>query len=166
MNIFYLDHDIQKCAEYHCDKHVVKMILEYAQLLCTALWLSGQEAPYRQTHLKHPCTLWVTHSLSNWRWLKKLANALNQQYRYRFEHAFDHRSWSVIQSLQEPKIADLGITERPQVMPEKYRVLGNPVKAYRQFYLGEKQALFQWRKIGNPIWVTDKSVQTSTFRLI
>ena len=36
MNIFYLDEDVQKCAEYHVDRHVVKMILEYAQLLSTA----------------------------------------------------------------------------------------------------------------------------------
>ncbi len=36
MNIFYLDHDVYKCAEMHNDKHTVKMILEYAQLLSTA----------------------------------------------------------------------------------------------------------------------------------
>ena len=35
MNIFYLDQDPRLCASYHCDKHVVKMIVEYAQLLCT-----------------------------------------------------------------------------------------------------------------------------------
>lgn len=28
MNIFYLDHNTTKCAQYHNDKHVVKMILE------------------------------------------------------------------------------------------------------------------------------------------
>ncbi len=159
MNIFYLDQDVQKCADYHCDKHVVKMILEYAQLLCSAVWISGQEAPYRPTHIKHPCALWVSRSLSNWRWLKKLAEALNQQYRYRFGHNTDHRSWSIIQSLKEPNIPDLGITERPQVMPEKYRVAEDPVKAYRQFYLAEKQALLQWRKVGVPIWVVDSNVQ-------
>jgi hypothetical protein len=36
MNIFYLDKDPIKAAEYSCDKHVVKMILESAQMLCTA----------------------------------------------------------------------------------------------------------------------------------
>jgi len=35
MNIFVLDQDIDKCAEYHVDKHVSKMILESAQMLCT-----------------------------------------------------------------------------------------------------------------------------------
>ena len=44
MNIFYLDNDVAKCAEMHCDKHVVKMISEYAQLMSTAhRMLDGEE---------------------------------------------------------------------------------------------------------------------------
>ena len=39
MNIFFLDTDVKKCAEYHVDKHVVKMILETCQLLYTAHWV-------------------------------------------------------------------------------------------------------------------------------
>ena len=39
MNLFYLDEDLDKCAEYHVDKHIVKMPLEAAQLLCTAIWV-------------------------------------------------------------------------------------------------------------------------------
>ena len=39
MNLFYLDEDMDKCAEYHVDKHIVKMPLEAAQLLCTAIWV-------------------------------------------------------------------------------------------------------------------------------
>ena len=40
MNIFILDENIEKCAQYHCDKHIIKMILESAQLLCTAHWIN------------------------------------------------------------------------------------------------------------------------------
>ena len=36
MNIFYLDNHVSRCAEMHNDKHCIKMILEYAQLLSTA----------------------------------------------------------------------------------------------------------------------------------
>ncbi len=78
---------------------------------------------------------------------------LNQQYRYRFEHDNDHRSWTVIESLTPPAIPDLGITERPQAMPEQYRIPGDPVNAYRQFYLGEKKQILQWRKVEVPSWV-------------
>ena len=42
MNIFFLDWDTEKCAKYHCDKHVVKMILETAQLLCGAPHVTHQ----------------------------------------------------------------------------------------------------------------------------
>ncbi|WP_231579463.1 hypothetical protein [Photobacterium iliopiscarium] len=49
MNIFILDHDIEKCAQYHCDQHVVKMILESVQLLCTALNKKGFTTPYKST---------------------------------------------------------------------------------------------------------------------
>ncbi len=154
MNIFYLDSDIKKCAQYHCDKHVIKMILEYGQLLCTAVWMSGGIALYRPTHLKHPCTSWVSASISNWLWLKELAGALNEEYRYRYESAMDHRSWTVIQSLIVPELPALGITERPQIMPEEYRIPNDPITAYRQFYLGEKRELLHWRKRGVPQWVS------------
>lgn len=35
MNLFYLSVDPEEAARFHCDKHVVKMIVEYAQLLST-----------------------------------------------------------------------------------------------------------------------------------
>ena len=73
MNIFKLDKTPQLCAQTHCDKHVSKMILESAQMLCTTLWTNGQSAPYKPVHAKHPCTLWVGASLENWLWLKELA---------------------------------------------------------------------------------------------
>ena len=84
MNIFVLDTDIEICSQYHADQHVVKMILESAQMLCTVLNKNGIRAPYRSTHSNHPCTLWAGASLENWRWLRDLALALNQEYRYRF----------------------------------------------------------------------------------
>ena len=36
MNIFYLHKKPEISAQLHCDKHVVKMIIEYAQMLSTA----------------------------------------------------------------------------------------------------------------------------------
>jgi hypothetical protein len=72
MNIFYLDKSPYTCARYHCDKHVVKMILETAQLLCGAHWATGGTAQYKPTHLNHPCAIWVRKSLSNYKWLCEL----------------------------------------------------------------------------------------------
>jgi hypothetical protein len=83
MNIFLLDSNIKKCAQYHCDKHVVKMILESAQILSTVLRLNGVDQGYKTTHANHPCTLWAGKSFSNWKWLRELASALNKEYRFR-----------------------------------------------------------------------------------
>jgi len=75
MNIFFLDADVKKCAEYHCDKHVVKMILETAQLLCSAHHITNQvtdQVPYKLSHKNHPCSIWVRTSLSNYLYLCEL----------------------------------------------------------------------------------------------
>ena len=63
MNIFYLDKDPQQAAKYHCDKHVVKMILESAQMLCTVVneISGGQVTPYKSTHKNHPCKIGRAH---------------------------------------------------------------------------------------------------------
>ena len=122
MNIFVLDSDVRKCARYHADQHVIKMILESTQMLCTALHRHGVDAPYKPTHRNHPCTLWAGDSLANWKWLRRLALALNDEYRYRFGDRGDHSSAVVARDLQPPPIENVGLTEFAQAMPEKYRV--------------------------------------------
>jgi hypothetical protein len=154
MNIFILDNDISKCALYHCDRHVVKMILESAQMLSTVVRGSGVDSGYKITHLKHPCTLWVGDSLSNWKWLCELATALNQEYKFRFGKKINHKSYDLIQSLPSPKIPDRGLTSFAQAMPEKYKNR-IPVVAYRNYYLGEKSHLFSWTKRAKPPWIKD-----------
>jgi hypothetical protein len=99
MNIFILDADIKRCDEYHCDQHVVKMILESVQILCTALYKHGFSTPYKPTHKKHPCVLWAEDSYDNFIWLKKLALALNEEYKYRFERSNDHKSIAVLNEI-------------------------------------------------------------------
>ena len=137
MNIFYFDENVDECARDHCDAHVVKMILESAQILCTVLWMNDIHAPYRSTHNNHPCTVWANQSLSNWNWLKMLAEALNQEYKYRFNHDRNHKSYDVIVTLNPPPIIDLGLTERPQVMPDEYKNK-RPEIAYRQYFVARK----------------------------
>ena len=107
MNIFYLDRDVTKCAEYHNDKHVVKMILEYAQLLSTAhRVLDGKEyidassgrkikrwrledtslegCLYKATHVNHPSAVWVRQSNNNYNWLVCLFQSLLSEYTHRY----------------------------------------------------------------------------------
>mgnify|MGYP001159439113 FL=1 len=151
MNIFKLDDNIQTAAEMHCDKHVSKMILESAQMLCTSFWLHDQTAPYRPVHMKHPCTIWSAASLDNWLWLKDLLICLNEEFMWRYNKNVCHKSYDVIMSLPNPLIKSKGLQEHPQCMPDQYKVQGNAVEAYRNYYIGEK-VFAKWTKRGKPSW--------------
>ena len=158
MNIFVLDLNIKKCAHYHCDQHVSKMILESAQLLCTALNEKGFETPYRSTHTHHPCTIWVGESYDNFLWLRRLAMALNSEYRYRFRKDNDHKSIGVIEKVGAIRYKSIGLTPFAQAMPEEYKDPDNPVAAYRQFYIREKLAFARWTRRRRPRWIDKAEV--------
>jgi hypothetical protein len=152
MNIFILDKDLKKSAQYHCDRHVVKMILEHAQMMSTAVRLSGIDAGYKITHKNHPCAKWVRESLSNFNWLYDATFYLNLEYRYRFNHKVNHKSFDLIDSLPQPNIDDIGLTPFAQAMPDKYKN-ENAVIAYRRYYVFEKSHLFSWAKRPVPEWL-------------
>lgn len=152
MNIFVLDTNIRRCAQYHCDQHVSKMILESVQILCTALNLKGLDTPYRSTHSKHPCVLWAGESFDNFCWLKQLAIELNREFRWRYHKNTDHASIAVLAAIDHHRFASNGLLEFPQAMPDAYKVPGNAVAAYRQFYLAEKAAFARWTRRKPPAW--------------
>ena len=152
MNIFILDNDLERCARYHCDQHVSKMILESVQILCTALHNRGIEAPYRPTPSKHPSVLWAGASLDNYRWLAQLASELNREYRYRYQKDADHASIAVLRRVQDIEFESLGLTEFAQAMPDQYKVPGDAVAAYRAFYRGEKSRFATWTRRRQPQW--------------
>lgn len=151
MNIFYLDSNPELCAKYHCDKHVIKMILESVQILSAILRINNIDAGYKLTHKKHPATIWAGESLSNWRWVKKLTEELNKEYRYRYEKDINHKSFDVMQSFPNPPIEDKGLTKAALVMPEEY-FDEDPVKAYRNYYFKEKANICSWARRGKPFW--------------
>ncbi len=155
MNIFVLDLDIEKCARYHCDRHVVKMILESTQIVCTVLNGKGFITPYKSTHTKHPCVLWAGRSFDNLQWLIRLARALNREYQYRYRKLKPHSSIRVLDRIKTMTFESCGLTEFAQTMPEKYRVPGDPVRAYRAFYLGEKMRFARWTRRKRPKWVEE-----------
>lgn len=132
------------------------MILESVQMLCTALNKKGFTTPYKSTHSKHPCVLWVEESYDNFQWLSGLAIALNNEYRYRYEKDTDHKSIQVLGELATYEYDAKGLTDFAQAMPDQYKVPGNAVKAYRQFYLGEKMHFARWTKRPVPAWVLKK----------
>lgn len=152
MNIFILDHNIRRCAQYHCDQHVGKMILESVQILCTALNKKGFATPYRSTHSQHPCVLWVEASYDNFLWLRELALALNDEYRWRYRKSADHASIAVLQAIESCRFDTCGLLPFAQAMPNQYKVAGDAVAAYRQFYCGDKARFARWTRRAPPPW--------------
>lgn len=154
MNIFILDWDVKKCAEYHVDKHVVKMILETAQLLCGVHHMTDQvtkQVPYKLSHKNHPCSIWARESLSNYLYLCELGLELCQEYNYRYDK--QHKSKLVIEwaVTNLPNICDKGLTEPAKAMPIEYKV-NDVVQSYRNYYCGEKSGFASWKMRDIPQW--------------
>lgn len=151
MNIFVLDHDPETCAKYHTDRHVVKMILESAQMLCNCF--DEDSVPYKRTHYNHSCSAWVRQSVANYEWLLQLAKYLCREYFIRYNKI--HKTESVISSLMgrtPTNIPNIGLTPFTLTMPQQYRS-GSATTSYRNYYLGEKQHLFSWKYRPTPYWV-------------
>ena len=156
MNIFVLDKDPAKAAAMHCDKHVTKMCLEYAQLLCTAAHVLGvgDDSLYKQTHTNHPCAVWTRSSEANVLWLGWLLFELGKQHVYRYDTT--HKSVEVGRLAAKALYTRATflrqrITPFAQAMPDQYKDK-NPVKAYRAYYIGEKQSIARWAHGPTPRW--------------
>jgi hypothetical protein len=152
MNIFVLDPDPARAAHYLCDKHVVKMALETAQLLCTALALRGAtDLPYRPTHRHHPCTLWTATSRPNFDWLVEHGQSICREYRLRY-NGREHASQRIIDGMmwQLDWLPSGPATPFAQAMPDQYRTADDAVAAYRAYYIGEKARFAKWRLPAKP----------------
>jgi hypothetical protein len=155
MNIFVLDTDVIKCAQYHLDKHCTKMILETTQLLNNALIVHNEsyEPIYRQTHKNHPASLWASVSLENFEWLTKLGLALCDEYTYRYGKI--HKCQSLLQGFRASpsklKMPNVGLTPFAKCMPDQYKV-ADTVESYRNYYRGDKAYIAKWTKRSVPEW--------------
>jgi hypothetical protein len=154
MNIFVLDINTKKCAEYHNDKHLVKMILETAQLLCGVHHVteSKYEIPYKLSHKNHPSAIWARECMENYIWLCDLGLELCREYTYRYEKR--HKSQDVIEwcLTHKPKLKYKGdTTPFALAMPDECKV-GDAVDSYREYYRTEKRKIAVWKNRETPEW--------------
>ena len=153
MNIFILDTDIKKCAEYHVDKHTVKMVLETTQLLNNALIKNviDYNPVYKQTHKSHPASIWASESRENFEWLLNLGFALCKEYTFRYEKI--HKCQSIIESFSNYKdnIPNNGLTPFVKCMPDQYKV-DDVVESYRNYYRNDKAYIANWKNRNIPEW--------------
>ena len=153
MNIFFLSSNPESCARRHCDKHVVKMVIEYAQLLSTAhRMLDGHEyidvtsnnrkikrwrlnddresMLYKASHINHPSAVWVRKSVWNYRWLHDLLSCTLDEYTFRYEKIHLIESSGLKETLffnpmNIPK--NVEFSEPPLAMPDEYKIEKNSI---------------------------------------
>jgi hypothetical protein len=189
MNIFYLDNDPVKCAQMHVDKHSIKMILEYSQLLSTShRVLDGQETIvksetgrnvkrwvlnddresilYSATHINHPSAVWCRQSIANYIWLAELLEECCKEYSYRYGKIHKVESSGLMQILKNVlpiNISDKPFTEPTPAMPDECKVAGDALKSYHNYYAMNKQHLWSWKgKINSrsrPSWLNEILMQ-------
>ena len=173
MNLFFLDFDPKKCAEYHCDKHVVKMILELCQLMYTAHRSLGSDIPedgYRSFNPQHPTCIWVRSSVENYVYTFKLCKCLCEEYTHRYfrihkceSHlsfletvpCFEvlNKNYKVDQVFSSNKhFENNGNTPIPLAMPVEY-TRKDTIQSYRNYYKSKK-SFVQWTNRPVPSWFT------------
>ena len=174
MNRFILDKDPVAAAQQHCDKHVVKMILEECQMLSTAhrildgiqivgqsksgrkakrwkLYGSREDILYQATHVNHPCTQWSMQTNNNYNWSVCLLAALLKEYQYRYKK--QHKCSALFETLSKPpnNIAVGPLTQFPQAMPDECKK-DDPVEGYRTYYINHKVRFAKWTNRQTPEW--------------
>lgn len=166
MNIFKLDESPILSAQFQCDKHVVKMPLESAQMLCTVHRLldgdEGNEELYKVAHPKHPSTLWTMETIANYHWHYNHWVALCKEYTHRYGKV--HLSFQKFgeRLKQQPRNIPMGtmtpfrlaMGSNPECMfPE------NPVKSYRAYYKTKQERFdMKWTKRNIPNWFLTNEV--------
>ena len=151
MNIFATSECPFESASYLDNKRVVKMILESAQLLSTALRHHGSDAPYKATHVHHPCTKWVCQSRSNYMWLLQHFSALCGEYTKRYGKVHKSQQYANDFRLLAGTIPDIGPT--PFANCAAHAGLGISYKHMSDVHLAYKLYL-------NDRWNTDKREPT------
>ena len=181
MNIFILNTDPVIAAQEQCDKHVVKMILESAQMLSTAhRMLDGSETRrpsksgktmskywvlpnltkeslfYKAVHMGHPCTVWSMESIENYNWHYIHFQALCKEYTYRYGKV--HKSDKDLSTLLKdppkniPMVPQTPFKLAMGAAPECI-IVGNPVESYQRFYETKQERFsMDWTKRQVPTW--------------
>jgi len=119
VNIFATSPCPVESARFLDDKRVIKMILESAQLLSTAITLTGGEGPYRITHQNHPCSVWARSTRSNYLWLFDHFVALCDEYEARYNRLHKCEELSQVFYESADKILDGDMTPFMNCTPHK-----------------------------------------------
>ena len=184
MNIFYLHEDPIQNAKWHIDKHIVKMPIEYAQLMSTAHRLldgemylgktaigrnikrwklhdEREDILYKASHINHPSAIWVRESIENYFQMYKLYMAVLAEFTNRYGKVHGSSKPSIALIRPPSNIPMVKGTQLPQCMPEMCKVKNNPILAYRNYYIVEKNSFASWKNREIPEWFQTKDIMTT-----
>jgi hypothetical protein len=157
LNIFYVDSDPEIAAISLVDRHVVKMILESAQMLSTAhrvLDKNVSELLYKATHVNHPSNKWIRESRANYQWLYQHFHFLGMEYNYRYGKI--HKSIERLENTLKFSPYNLPYNDPtiiPCAMPDEFKISNDPVLNYRSYYKFGKKHIHSWTKRDPPKWI-------------
>lgn len=175
MNIFYLSSDPSECAKQHLDKHVVKMIVEYGQLMSTAhrvldgvpylgktvtnrniqRWLLPDEREtviWKASHVKHPSGLWLRSSSTHYQWLYALWLEMLKEYTYRYKKIHSNERMKEWFRILPKNIPIKGwLSDPTPAMPDHYKDTTS-IQSYRNYYMGDKRHFAVWKNRPQPTW--------------
>ncbi len=185
MNIFYVNSDPEVAARSMVDRHVVKMILETAQLLSTAHRVidgeeyvgqsqSGRKAKrwklsgnvdaimYAATHINHPSAVWVRENSANYDWLYDHLLALGREYTHRYgrTHLTIDKLKDILEDAPENIEQSNVMTKMPSCMDKQYIVSLDPIINYRNYYNYGKTDLLRWSNRAPPQWIDGTVIMT------
>ena len=163
MNIFIFSEDIEENVKSHCDKHCVKMIVEYAQLLSTAHHLKESSVDlskiYKPTHKNHPSTLWTISSEGNYNYLYNLFIALSKEYSRRYKRV--HKTFATLGDILKVPPKGLRSSTRSSfaiVVSNNQDTSKGAVEAYREYFVKEKRHIATWKYSEVPKWFLEKTL--------
>ena len=156
MNLFFIDKCPVMSAIQLCDKHVVKMVLETAQMCSTALheWDEALISTYKSAYKNHPMTVWVRENMPNFYWALTHGLAIGKEYTHRYgKH---HKSTAVLLEMRDTFMDEHDhykfYTPPPQCMPDEFKC-DDYVEAYRAYYRKDKAHILQWTGRPEPDWI-------------
>jgi len=170
MNRFIIEEDVEAIAKSLCDKHVVKMPLEEAQMLCTSIWhhapeYAAEHELYKPVHQKHPCTLWAMKTRANFIFSFNLYTAMLCEYHYRYGkwHGAGNPSTTNVNARPQHLLYAKKFIPEGDMTPHPQCFSGHddlktdedyPIEAYRAFYRVDKLSFARYNHGRNmPQWL-------------
>ena len=162
VNFFYLDNDPKICAQCYCNKHIIKIPIEIAQILSKIHHELNSDIDYSKIYKNSLVVkntlgpyIWAMESLDNYIWTCHLGLALIDEYKFRYNKE-TFKTQIVIETLLDnppnlPKIGKTKFISTNQI--DMFQFISNdPIVCARYNYCEMKCSNDLWTNREKPDW--------------